>query len=107
MVEQKAYLLTENLDQLSNLNMILVLVLLLLIDTCSNCFNLNPISIVGIVLHYLELIKLQLKQKALVLHKLLKYFNGTIILTFFAPRATVLFAVFCLNVNEALLLLAA
>ena len=37
------------------------------------------------------------------LQKLLKYFNGTIISTFFVPAAADLSVVFCLNLNEALL----
>ena len=51
------------MDQLSNLNMGLAPVSLLLIDfVLINCFFLNLISIVAIVLHYLALIRLKLKQ---------------------------------------------
>ena len=42
-----------------------------------------------------------------VLQKLLKDFNGTLILTFFVPSFPVLPAIFVLNLNEALLLLLA
>ena len=37
-----------------------------------------------------------------VLQKVLKYFNGTLILTFFVPSFSVLPAIFTLNLNEAL-----
>ena len=51
------------MDQLSNLNMGLAPVSVLLIDfVLINCFFLNLISIVAIVLHYLALIRLKLKQ---------------------------------------------
>ena len=39
------------------------------------------------------------------LQKLLKYFNGTLILIFFVPLFYVLPAIFVLNLNKALLLL--
>ena len=39
--------------------------------------------------------------------KLLKYFNGTIILTFFLPLFPILPVIFGLNSNEALLILPA
>ena len=42
-----------------------------------------------------------------VLQKLLKYFNGTITSTSFVPPLAVLPVIFCLNLNEALLLLTA
>ena len=42
-----------------------------------------------------------------VLQKLLKYFNGTIISTPLVPSAHISLAVFCLNLNETLLLLSA
>ena len=38
------------------------------------------------------------------LHKLLKYFSGTINLTAFVPLYPVEAVIFCLNLNEALLL---
>ena len=38
-----------------------------------------------------------------VLQKLLKYFNGALILTFFVPSFSLLSAIFVLNLNEALL----
>ena len=44
---------------------------------------------------------------ARVLQKLLKYFNGTLVLTFFLPSSPVLSAIFVLNLDEALLLLSA
>ena len=37
-----------------------------------------------------------------VLQKLLKYFNGTIIPTFFVPSFPVEQVIFCLNLNKAL-----
>ena len=39
-----------------------------------------------------------------VLQKLLKYFNGTIVSTYFVPLFSVLSPIFCLNLNELLLL---
>ena len=38
-----------------------------------------------------------------VLRKLLRYFNGTIVSTYFASSSPVEPAIFCLNVNKALL----
>ena len=38
-----------------------------------------------------------------VLKKLLKYFNGTIVITFFVPLFPIEPVFFCLNLNEALL----
>ena len=40
-----------------------------------------------------------------VLQQLFKYFNGTIILTFFVPSYPILPAIFVLYLNEALLIL--
>ena len=42
--------------------------------------------------------------KISVLQKLLRYFNGTIISTFFVPPFLVFPVIFCLNLNELLLL---
>ena len=42
-----------------------------------------------------------------VLQKLIKYFNGTIISTFFVPPLAISPVIFCLHLNEALLLSAA
>ena len=42
MIKQKACLLPENLDQLSDLNMEVALVLLLLTDICANYFFSKP-----------------------------------------------------------------
>ena len=42
-----------------------------------------------------------------VLQKLLRYFNGTIISTLFVPPFPVCPVIWCLNLNEALLLLSA
>ena len=42
-----------------------------------------------------------------VLQKLLKYFNGTLISTFFVPLFPILAAIFVLNLNEALIILSA
>ena len=58
--------------------------------------------------HFSDQVKMRLisqliKDISRVLQKLLKYFNGTTISTFFVPPAAVLPVIFCLNLNEALL----
>ena len=55
----------------------------------------------------IRLILQLIKSISKVLQKLLKYFNGTIILTFFLPAFPVQPSVFVLNLNQALLLSAA
>ena len=54
----------------------------------------------------MRLISQSIKGILIILQKLLEYFNGTIISTFFVPPPAVL-PIFCLNLNEALLLSAA
>ena len=52
MMEQKVYLLLENLDQLWNINIDLAILLILLVDVCSKeLFFENLILIAVIVLH--------------------------------------------------------
>ena len=70
MIKQNAYLLPEKLDQLSNLNVDFDSALLLLIDIdiySSQLSVLILISIIAVILHYLELIKLQKERKVLYL----------------------------------------
>ena len=70
MIKQNAYLLSEKLDQLSNLNVDFDSALLLLIDIdiySSQLSVLILISIIAVILHYLELIKLQKERKVLYL----------------------------------------
>ena len=60
----------------------------------------------------LDQVKIRLISKLIngiskVLQKLLKYFNGTLTLTFFVPSFYVLPAIFVWHLNEALLLLSA
>ena len=55
----------------------------------------------------IRLILQLIKSISKVLQKLLKYFNGTIILTFFLPAFPAQPSVFVLNLNQALLLSAA
>ena len=72
MIKQNAYLLPEKLDQLSNLNVDFDSALLLLIDIdiySSQLSVLILISIIAVILHYLELIKLQKERKVLYLLK--------------------------------------
>ena len=52
------------------------------------------------VLYSLELIK----DISSALQKLLRYFNGTIISTSFVPQPPACLAIYCLNLNELLLL---
>ena len=52
----------------------------------------------------IRLISQLLNDISKVLQKLMKYFNGTIILIFFVPSFSVLPIIFVLNLNEALLL---
>ena len=70
MIKQNAYLLSEKLDQLSNLNVDFDSALMLLIDIdiySSQLSVLILISIIAVILHYLELIKLQKERKVLYL----------------------------------------
>ena len=70
MIKQNAYLLPEKLDQLSNLNVDFDSALLLLIDIdiySSQLSVLILIPIIAVILHYLELIKLQKEHKVLYL----------------------------------------
>ena len=55
--------------------------------------------------HFADQVKMRLisqliKGTSRVLQKLLKYFNGAIVLTSFVPAATILPVIFCLNINE-------
>ena len=64
----------------------------------------------SIIKNLLDQVKIRLTSQSIngifrVLQKLLKYFNGTLILTFFVPSFSVLSAIFALNLNEALLML--
>ena len=64
----------------------------------------------SIVKHLLDQVRIKLISQSIyvisrVLQKLLKYFNGTLILTLFVPSFSVLPAIFVLNLNEAQLLL--
>ena len=52
-----------------------------------------------------RLISESVKGFSSVLQKLLRYFNGTITLTSFVPPFPIFHVIFCLNLNEALLLL--
>ena len=63
----------------------------------------------SILKHLLDQVRIRLISQLIndisrVLQKLLKYFNGTLILTFFVPWSFILRAIFVLNLNEALLL---
>ena len=51
----------------------------------------------------MRLISQLIKGISRVFQKLLKYFNCTIILTFFVPSSSVTPVIFCLNLNKALL----
>ena len=53
-----------------------------------------------------RLISQLIKEISRVLQKFLNYFNSTIISTFFVLPATVIPVIFCLNLNESLLLAA-
>ena len=55
----------------------------------------------------MRLISQLIKGISRVLQKSLKYYNGTIISTYFLPPSAVSPVIFCLNLKEALLLLAA
>ena len=61
--------------------------------------------------HLLDQVRIRLVSQLInrisrALQKLLKYFNGSLILIFFVPLFYVLPAIFVLNLNKALLLLA-
>ena len=53
----------------------------------------------------MKLISQLIKSISRAVQKLIRYFNGNVIETLFIPAAPVLLAIFCLNLNETLLLL--
>ena len=63
----------------------------------------------SIIKHVADQVKIRLISQLIngisnVLQKVLKYFNGALILTFFVPPFPVLSAIFVLNLSEVLLL---
>ena len=81
------------------------------IKFCSSYLNVGSWPAIGlsIIKHLLGQVRIRLISQLIngivrVLQKLLKYFNHTLILTFFVPSFSVL-PIFVLNLNEALLLL--
>ena len=133
MIKQKFYLLPKKLDQLSNLNVGFVHVtfdwylfqLIALLKPDFNCCNkvttetLRFLSLIvntdiwsaigaSIIYQSVEQVRIRLISRLIngisrVLQKLLKYFNGTIILTSFVPLFPILPAIFVLNLIEILL----
>ena len=133
MIKQKFYLLPKKLDQLSNLNVSFVhgtfdwylFQLIALLKPDFNCCNkvttetLRFLSLIvntdiwsaigaSIIYQSVEQVRIRLISRLIngisrVLQKLLKYFNGTIILTSFVPLFPILPAIFVLNLIEILL----